>query len=70
MTNAGTGIYVRVSSVKQDQASQLPDLKKWVEYHPHEEVIWYRDKFTGKTLRRPGWSKINGYRSQAPAWLD
>ena len=53
-------IYVRVSSLKQREASQLPDLKKWVEDHPHEEVIWYRDKFTGKTLRRPGWSKLQG----------
>ena len=53
-------IYIRVSSLKQREASQLPDLKKWVEDHPHEEVIWYRDKFTGKTLRRPGWSKLQG----------
>jgi len=55
-----TRIYVRVSSLKQREASQLPDLKKWVEDHPHEAVIWYRDKFTGKTLRRPGWSKLQG----------
>jgi DNA invertase Pin-like site-specific DNA recombinase len=55
-----TRIYVRVSSLKQREASQLPDLKKWVEDHPHEEVIWYRDRFTGKTLRRPGWSKLQG----------
>ena len=55
-----TRIYVRVSSLKQREASQLPDLKKWVEDHPHEEVVWYRDKFTGKTLRRPGWSKLQG----------
>ena len=55
-----TRIYIRVSSLKQREASQLPDLKKWVEDHPHEKVIWYRDKFTGKTLRRPGWSQLQG----------
>jgi DNA invertase Pin-like site-specific DNA recombinase len=53
-----TRIYLRVSSLKQREASQLPDLKNWVEDHPYEEVIWYRDKFTGKTLRRPGWSQL------------
>jgi DNA invertase Pin-like site-specific DNA recombinase len=55
-----TRIYVRVSSLKQREASQLPDLKKWVEDHPNEAVIWYRDEFTGKTLRRPGRSKLQG----------
>ena len=53
-----TRIYVRVSSLKQREASQLPDLKRWVEDHPREEVVWYRDTFTGRTLNRPGWAKL------------
>ena len=53
-----TRIYVRVSSLKQREASQLPDLKRWVEDHPQEEVIWYKDTFTGRTLNRPGWAKL------------
>ncbi len=50
-------IYVRVSSKRQDLASQLPDLEKWVAAQG-EAIIWYRDKFTGKTLDRPGWAKL------------
>ncbi len=48
-----TAIYVRVSSKKQDHASQLPDLERWAAAHDGT-VEWYRDKFTGKTMARPG----------------
>jgi DNA invertase Pin-like site-specific DNA recombinase len=50
-------IYVRVSSRGQTEASQLPDLERWAraqEAAPH----WYRDEFTGTTLRRPGWEEL------------
>ena len=53
-----TAIYVRVSSKSQDIASQEPDLKRWAEAHPDETVRWYRDKFTGKTMDRPGFAKL------------
>lgn len=52
-----TGIYVRVSSKAQDHASQLPDLERWVAAHDGA-VQWYRDKFTGKTMDRPGMEKL------------
>lgn len=48
-----TGIYVRVSSKHQDHASQLPDLDRWCAAHDGA-VQWYRDKFTGRTMERPG----------------
>jgi DNA invertase Pin-like site-specific DNA recombinase len=48
-----TGIYLRVSSKQQDHASQLPDLERWVQAHDGE-AVWYRDKFSGKTMDRPG----------------
>lgn len=51
------GIYVRVSSKAQDQRSQLSDLEKWITTQDGE-VVWYRDKFTGKTMDRPGWNKL------------
>lgn len=51
-------IYVRVSSKQQDAASQLPDLKRWADAHADLPIHWYRDKFTGKTMDRPGWSKL------------
>ena len=50
-------IYVRVSSRVQDVASQLPDLERWAKGQD-EPVEWYRDKFTGKTMDRPGWEKL------------
>ena len=51
-------IYVRVSSKQQDAASQLPDLERWADAFGDRPVKWYRDTFTGKTMDRPGWSKL------------
>ena len=50
-------IYARVSTRRQDTRSQEPDLKRWAEAQG-EPVRWYRDKFTGKTMERPGWKKL------------
>lgn len=50
-------IYVRVSSKRQELASQLPDLEKWAAAQS-DEVTWYKDKFTGKSMERPGWLKL------------
>lgn len=49
-------VYVRVSSRKQDHRSQTPDLKRWAALHG--PVKWYRDKFTGKTMDRPAWNRL------------
>jgi DNA invertase Pin-like site-specific DNA recombinase len=46
-------VYIRVSSRSQDTASQEPDLKRWAEGQD-TPVVWYRDKFIGKTMDRPG----------------
>jgi DNA invertase Pin-like site-specific DNA recombinase len=59
MTTKHSAIYVRVSSKQQDHASQMPDLERWVAAHGGA-VNWYRDKFTGKTLDRPGMEKLLG----------
>ena len=50
-------IYVRVSSKSQDQRSQIIDLEKWASTQDGE-IVWYRDKFTGKTMDRPSWNKL------------
>lgn len=50
-------IYARVSSKRQDLASQLPDLERWAAAQS-DPIRWYRDKFTGRTMDRPGWSKL------------
>src|SRR5690242_11120501 len=55
---ATTAVYVRVSSRKQDTASQEPDLTRYLDAHGLEGATWYRDKFTGKTMDRPGFMKL------------
>jgi DNA invertase Pin-like site-specific DNA recombinase len=50
-------IYVRVSSARQDTVSQEPDLQRWAEGQD-SPVKWYRDKFTGRTMDRPGFGKL------------
>jgi len=52
-----TAIYVRVSSKQQNHASQLPDLERWAAAHDGT-VRWYKDKFTGKSMDRPGMDKL------------
>ena len=52
-----TAIYCRVSSKSQDTASQETELKRYAD-GLSEDVVWYRDKFTGKTMDRPGWNKL------------
>jgi len=52
-----TAIYVRVSTKDQSHASQLPDLERWAEAHDGA-VQWYKDKFTGRTMNRPGMEKM------------
>jgi DNA invertase Pin-like site-specific DNA recombinase len=50
-------IYIRVSCNKQDHASQRPDLERWASSQS-EEVRWYKDTTSGKTMDRPGWNKL------------
>lgn len=57
MSEKHIAIYTRVSSKAQDHRSQLPDLQRWAESQDLP-VKWYADKFTGRTMNRPGWNKI------------
>lgn len=51
-------VYLRVSSAKgQETRSQEPDLQTWAKAQP-EEVVWYRDRFTGTTMERPGLERL------------
>lgn len=52
------GICLRVSSTKgQETRSQEPDLQTWAKAQP-DEVVWYRDRFTGTTMERPGLERL------------
>ena len=51
-------LYVRVSKRHgQDVRSQLPDLERWATAQD-QPVKWYKDKFSGKTMDRPGWNRL------------
>jgi len=52
-----TAVYLRVSSSKQDTASQLPDLERYVAAHGLEATT-YRDSASGKTMTRPGFERL------------
>lgn len=52
-------VYLRVSTAGQDLAAQEPDLRAWLKANRKgRRVSWYRDKFTGTTLRRPGMADL------------
>ena len=52
-------VYLRVSSKQQDTKSQAPDLNRWLgAYRGGQSVEMYRDKFTGTTMDRKGWNKL------------
>ncbi len=50
-------VYLRISSRTQDTASQEADLERWAQAQS-ETVQIYRDSFTGKTMDRPGFSRL------------
>jgi DNA invertase Pin-like site-specific DNA recombinase len=51
-------MYVRVSKRNgQDVRSQLPDLERWANSQD-QPVKWYRDQYTGRTMDRPGWNRL------------
>ncbi len=50
------GIYVRVSTTKQDTASQEHDLRHWAA--GKDGVVWYSDKATGRNMDRPGFKRL------------
>lgn len=50
-------VYVRVSSQQQSHESQLGDLERWAKAQS-QPVVFYRDTFTGKTMDRPAWTKL------------
>ena len=52
--------YCRVSSRHQKADSQVAEIKKWLDAHGHDEqqVQWYIDKETGKTLKRSEFERL------------
>ena len=53
-------IYMRVSTRRQDTASQEPELRRWAESHEGDSH-WYRDTYTGTSMDRPGFRQMMRY---------
>jgi DNA invertase Pin-like site-specific DNA recombinase len=50
-------IYMRVSTKRQDTASQEHELKRWAETLEGESC-WYHDTYTGTSMDRPGFRQL------------
>ena len=50
-------IYMRVSTRRQDTASQEPELKSWAQSH-EGDFWWYHDSYTGTSMDRPGFRQL------------
>ena len=51
-------VYLRVSKGRgQETASQEPELKRWADAQG-DDVRWYTDRQTGKTMDRPGFNRL------------
>lgn len=50
-------VYARVSSRDQSNASQKPDLERWVAAQD-SAAEWFTDSFTGRTMSRPGMDRL------------
>lgn len=53
-----TAIYIRVSTVGQNEAGQRSEIKKWLTGNGITNVEWYLDRQTGDNLARPGFEKL------------
>ena len=53
-------VYCRVSTKRQPNDSQVSEIEKWLEAHGYDQqqVRWFADKETGKTLKRPEFEKL------------
>ncbi len=53
-------VYLRVSTLDQEKGmlSQEKALKDYCTNHGFTKLIWYKDKMTGSTLKRPAFDKL------------
>src|SRR5271155_2709740 len=50
-------IYMRVSTKRQDTASQEPELRRWAQSHEGDSY-WYHDSYTGTSMDRPDFRQL------------
>ena len=52
------GVYIRVSTVGQNERGQRAEIRKWLEGNGHTDVRYYVDKESGDTLDRPAFRRL------------
>ncbi len=54
------GVYIRVSTVGQNEAGQKREIERWLQGNgmAEEGVRWYVDKCTGDHLKRPAFERL------------
>lgn len=55
-----TAVYVRVSTKEQRHDSQELALERYLAGQDLGEIVWFRDKATGKDVQRPGFQRMLG----------
>lgn len=55
-----TACYCRTSTTRQKNDSQIAEIKKWLAAHSFDssQVEWFIDQESGKTLKRPGFERL------------
>lgn len=53
-----TAVYVRVSTVGQNEQGQRREIQRWLTGTGIEDVIWFTDKECGENLNRPGFERL------------
>ena len=53
-----TAVYVRVSTVGQNEQGQRREIQRWLTGNGILDVIWFVDKESGDTLARPAFEKL------------
>ena len=52
------GVYIRVSTVGQNERGQRAEIKRWLDGNGHADVRYYTDKESGDTLDRPAFQRL------------
>jgi DNA invertase Pin-like site-specific DNA recombinase len=51
-------VYVRVSTIGQSEAGQRAEIQRWLDGHGIRDAVWYVDKRSGDTLKRPAFERL------------
>lgn len=52
------GVYLRVSTIGQNEAGQRREIARWLKGNGIDDVKWYLDKESGDTLKRPAFERL------------